>query len=141
MQNKDFYNLNISELIDLLSNLQIKETKLKKDYYTKEISKVSKDIDILLKKNKTKISAKIIRKIIFVSLSNLIVWEAKDQLISDKKNYYKILKKALQINSIRNTVTNSMMKDFNEYDFTRTRVTRFTKNEPYWKNYLKKKLK
>ena len=50
MQNKDFYNLNISELIDLLSNLQIKETKLKKDYYTKEISKVSKDIDILLKK-------------------------------------------------------------------------------------------
>ena len=93
MQNKDFYNLNISELIDLLSNLQIKETKLKKDYYTKEISKVSKDIDILLKKNKTKISAKIIRKIIFVSLSNLIVWEAKDQMISDKKNYYKILKK------------------------------------------------
>ena len=141
MQNKDFYNLNISELIDLLSNLQIKETKLKKDYYTKEISKVSKDIDILLKKNKTKISAKIIRKIIFVSLSNLIVWEAKDQMISDKKNYYKILKKALQINSIRNTVTNSMMKDFNEYDFTRTRVTRFTKNEPNWKNYLKKKLK
>ena len=63
MQNKDFYNLNISELIDLLSNLQIKETKLKKVYYTKEISKVSKDIDILLK-NKTKISAKIIRKII-----------------------------------------------------------------------------
>ena len=141
MQNKDFYNLNISELIDLLSNLQIKETKLKKDYYTKEISKVSKDIDILLKKNKTKISAKIIRKIIFVSLSNLIVWEAKDQMISDKKNYYKILKKALQINSIRNTVTNSMMKDFNEYDFTRTRVTRFTKNEPNWENYLKKKLK
>lgn len=141
MQNKDFYNLNISELIDLLSNLQIKETKLKKDYYTKEISKVSKDIDILLKKNKTKISAKIIRKIIFVSLSNLIVWEAKDQMISDKKNYYKILKKALQINSIRNTVTNSMMKDFNEYDFTRTRVTRFTKNESNWKNYLKKKLK
>ena len=141
MQNKDFYNLNISELIDLLSNLQIKETKLKKDYYTKEISKVSKDIDILLKKNKTKISAKIIRKIIFVSLSNLIVWEAKDQMISDKKNYYKILKKALQINSIRNTVTNSMMKDFNEYDFTRTIVTRFTKNESNWKNYLKKKLK
>lgn len=141
MQNKDFYNLNISELIDLLSNLQIKETKLKKDYYTKEISKVSKDIDILLKKNKTKISAKIIRKIIFVSLSNLIVWKAKDQMISDKKNYYKILKKALQINSIRNTVTNSMMKDFNEYDFTRTRVTRFTKNESNWKNYLKKKLK
>ena len=71
----------------------------------------------------------------------MIVWEAKDQMISDKKNYYKILKKALQINSIRNTVTNSMMKDFNEYDFTRTRVTRFTKNEPNWKNYLKKKFK
>ena len=34
-----------------------------------------------------------------------------------------------------------MMKDFNEYDFTRTRVNRFTKNEPNWNNYLKKKLK
>jgi hypothetical protein len=41
---KEYFNYNASELIDLMSNLQIKETKLKKIYYTKELDKVSKDI-------------------------------------------------------------------------------------------------
>ena len=44
----------MSELIDLMSNLQIKETKLNKLYYTKELGKVSKDINLILKKKKNK---------------------------------------------------------------------------------------
>jgi len=46
---KEYFNYNTSELIDLMSNLQIKETKLNKIYYTKELGKVSKDINLILK--------------------------------------------------------------------------------------------
>ena len=68
---KEYFNYNTSELIDLMSNLQIKENKLNKIYYTKELDKVSKDINLILNKKKIRINAKIIRKIIFIGISNL----------------------------------------------------------------------
>ena len=140
MNKKDFYNLNVSELIDLISNLQIKETKLNNPHFTKELNKASKDLDGLLKKKKVKVTSKIIRKIIFVSLSNLLVWESKDEMLLNQKEYYPILKKALQMNSIRNRATNSLMDDFKGTDFTRNRVSKFTNTDTLWKKHLIKKL-
>lgn len=137
---KDYFNYNVSELIDLMSNLQIKETKLNKMYYTKELSKVSKDINLILKKKKIKINAKIIRKIIFIGISNLLVWEYKDMMLSNKKKYNKILKKALEINSIRNSATNSLMIDFKENETIKKRNVDFTKKDLNWVKYLKKKI-
>ena len=137
---KEYFNYNVSELIDLMSNLQIKETKLKKIYYTKKLSKISKDIDLILNKKKIKISAKIIRKIIFIGISNLLVWEYKDMMLNDKKHYNKILKKALEINSIRNSITNSLMLDFKENEITKKRVVDFMKKEIDWIKYIKKKI-
>lgn len=137
---KEYFNYNLSELIDLMSNLQIKETKLKKIYYTKKLSEISKDIDLILNKKKIKISAKIIRKIIFIGISNLLVWEYKDIMLNDKKHYNKILKKALEINSIRNSITNSLMLDFKENEITKKRVVDFMKKEIDWIKYIKKKI-
>ena len=137
---KEYFNYNVSELIDLMSNLQIKETKLKKIYYTKKLSEISKDIDLILNKKKIKISAKIIRKIIFIGISNLLVWEYKDMMLNDKKHYNKILKKALEINSIRNSITNSLMLDFKENEITKKRVVDFMKKEIDWIKYIKKKI-
>ena len=137
---KEYFNYNVSELIDLMSNLQIKETKLKKIYYTKELTKISKDIDLILNKKKIKISAKIIRKIIFIGISNLLVWEYKDMMLNDKKHYNKILKKALEINTIRNSITNSLMLDFKENEITKKRVVDFMKKEIDWIKYIKKKI-
>ena len=137
---KDYFNYNVSELIDLMSNLQIKETKLNKMYYTKELGKVSKDINLILKKKKIKINAKIIRKIIFIGISNLLVWEYKDIMLRNKKNYNKILKKALEINSIRNSTTNSLMIDFKENETIKKRNVDFTKKDLNWVKYLKKKI-
>lgn len=137
---KEYFNYNVSELIDLMSNLQIKETKLKKIYYTKELTKISKDIDLILNRKKIKISAKIIRKIIFIGISNLLVWEYKDMMLNDKKHYNKILKKALEINTIRNSITNSLMLDFKENEIIKKRVVDFTKKELNWVKYLKKKI-
>tara|TARA_Y100000022_G_C12920562_1_gene226990 strand:- start:13 stop:438 length:426 start_codon:yes stop_codon:yes gene_type:complete len=140
MKNKDFYNLNISELIDLISNFQIKETKLNNQHFSKELNKASKDLEKLLKKKKIRVTSNIIRKIIFVSMTNLLVWESKDEMLLNKKKYYPILKKALQMNSIRNATTNSLMDDFKESDLTRNRVVKFTKTDPLWKKFLIKKL-
>lgn len=137
---KEYYNFNISELIDLLSNLQIKETKFLKSSYTKELKKVLDDIDLILKNKKIKVSGKILRKIIFIGMSNLLVWEYKDNMLTDKKNYNNILKKALRLNSIRNNTTNSLMKDFNEFNLTKKRITEFTKKDLKWVSFLKNKI-
>ena len=136
---KEYFNYNTSELIDLMSNLQIKETKLNKIYYTKELDKVSKDINLILNKKKIRINAKIIRKIIFIGISNLLVWEYKDIMLNNKKQYSRILKKALEINSVRNSITNSLMLDFKENEVMKKRNVDFTKKDLHWVKYLKKK--
>jgi hypothetical protein len=137
---KEYFNYNTSELIDLMSNLQIKETKLNKIYYTKELDKVSKDINLILNKKKIRINAKIIRKIIFIGISNLLVWEYKDIMLNNKKQYSRILKKALEINSVRNSITNSLMLDFKENEVIKKRNVDFTKKDLNWVKYLKKKI-
>lgn len=124
----------------MMTNLQIKETKIKKNIYTNEINLISRDIDLVLKKKKKKLNAKIIRKIIFLSISNLIVWEYKDAMLKKRKKYYSILRDAMYINSIRNSVTNSMMIDFKENELAKNKITKFTKKDPIWVKYLKKKL-
>ncbi|MDA7442176.1 hypothetical protein N8743_02020 [Candidatus Pelagibacter ubique] len=123
-----------------MSNLQIKETKLNKIYYTKELDKVSKDINLILNKKKIRINAKIIRKIIFIGISNLLVWEYKDIMLNNKKQYSRILKKALEINSVRNSITNSLMLDFKENEVIKKRNVDFTKKDLNWVKYLKKKI-
>ncbi len=137
---KEYFNYNTSELIDLMSNLQIKETKLNKIYYTKELGKVSKDINLILSKKKIRINAKIIRKIIFIGISNLLVWEYKDMMLNNKKHYSRILKKALEINSVRNSITNSLMLDLKENEVIKKRNVDFTKKDLNWVKYLKKKI-
>ena len=61
-------------------------------------------------------------------------------MLTDKKNYNRILKKALRINSIRNITTNSLMKDFKEFNLTKKRITEFTKKDQKWVTFLKNKL-
>ena len=90
---KEYYNFNVSELIDLLSNLQIKETKFLKSSYTKELKNVLADMDLIFRDKKIRLTGKILRKIIFVGMSNLLVWEFKDLMLTDKKNYNRIQKK------------------------------------------------
>ena len=136
---KEYYNFNVSELIDLLSNLQIKD-KVLKSSYTKELKNVLADMDLIFRDKKIRLSGKILRKIIFVGMSNLLVWEFKDMMLTDKKNYNRILKKALRINSIRNITTNSLMKDFKEFNLTKKRITEFTKKDQKWVTFLKNKL-
>ena len=61
-------------------------------------------------------------------------------MLSNKKKYNKILKKALEINSIRNSITNSLMIDLKENQIIKKRNVDFTKKDLNWVKYLKKKI-
>lgn len=61
-------------------------------------------------------------------------------MLRNKKHYNKILKKALEINSIRNSTTNSLMIDFKENETIKKRNVDFTKKDLNWVKYLKKKI-
>ena len=138
MKNKE-YNYNISELVDLLTNTQIKEVKFSnKSQYTNQIKQITKELDFSLKKKKIKLTPQIMRKIMFVGIANLLVWEIKDQMLINKNAYYDLLEKALEINVIRNSVTNSMMKNFNEFEFSRNRFTELRKKNKKWVTELMK---
>ena len=116
------YEPNISELIDILSILQIKEVKA-------------------IKNNQTKLDSKFIRKIFLVGIINLLVWQLKDNMLVESKNYNKYLKKALELNTIRNAAFNIMMKNFNEFDKTRMRNETLGKTNRKWHKFLLKIVK
>ena len=135
MNNKSSnYDYLISELIDLLSIMQIKEIKFnnKRKIYSKQMKNISVDINKLIRNKKIYINGEIIRKIAFVGISNLLVWELKDLMLSNKKDYDKFLQKALELNIIRNKIFNTMMIDFNEFDETRKRNEILNKRKRKW---------
>ena len=131
---KQQYDLNISELIDLMSILQIKEVKsIKANKKMKsQLKNLRKDLKILLKNQNRNLESKMIRKIFIVGITNLLVWELKDLMLIEKNKYNKFLKKALELNTIRNSVFNIMMKDFNEFEKTRLRTEILTKKNRKW---------
>ena len=135
MNNKSSnYDYLISELIDLLSIMQIKEIKFnnKRKIYSKQMKDISVDINKLIRNKKIDINGEIIRKIAFVGISNLLVWELKDLMLSNKKDYDRFLQKALELNIIRNKIFNTMMIDFNEFDETRKRNEILNKRKRKW---------
>ena len=137
------YEHNISELIDILSILQIKEVKVfkNKQNIKKQIKNARSDLKILLKNNQTKLDSKMIRKIFLVGIINLLVWQLKDNMLIEEKNYNKYLKKALELNTIRNAAYNIMMKNFNEFDETRMRNETLGKINRNWHKFLIKRVK
>ena len=137
------YQPNISELIDMLSILQIKEVKSKKNLKNikNQISNIKDNLNFLLKRKKNKLNSKMIRKIFLVSIINLLVWQLKDDMLLETKKYNKYLKKALELNTIRNSVFNLMMKNFDEFDETRIRTETLCKTNRNWHKILIKSVK
>ena len=137
------YEPNISELIDILSILQIKEVKVFKDKkdINKQIRNVRSDLKKLLKNNQINLDSKMIRKIFLVGIINLLVWQLKDDMLIEPKKYNKYLKKALELNTIRNAAYNIMMKNFNEFDETRMRNETLGKINRNWHKFLIKRVK
>ena len=101
----------LSELVDRLSIVQLKEVFITehKDEYSKEISDIVHDIQVLLDENNGKITAETIRAIVVLSQMNLHIWH-------NESNYRKGIKDGNNLelthglNGIRNVAKNKIQE-------------------------------
>jgi hypothetical protein len=108
--NKRKYLPTLSELIDRLSIVQLKEVFITdhKDEYAKEISQICHDIDILLKQGE-EITSETVRAIVVLSQMNLHIWHNETNYrngIKDGNN----LELTHGLNGIRNTAKNKIQE-------------------------------
>jgi hypothetical protein len=110
MSNNRKYLPTLSELIDRLSIVQLKEVFIAdhKTEYAREIADICHDIDILLPESKS-IDADLIRSIVVLSQMNLHIWH-------NESNYRKGIKDGNNLelthglNGIRNTAKNKIQE-------------------------------
>lgn len=101
----------LSELIDRLSIVQLKEVFIKdhKDEYSIEIQDIVHDIQMILDSQKNEITAETIRAIVVLSQMNLHIWH-------NESNYRKGIKDGNNLelthglNGIRNTAKNKIQE-------------------------------
>lgn len=102
-----------AELIDRLTVDQIKEVLLPdiKITVVDEMEKLCHDVDMLIEERELKLSSRIIRIIIALSQLNLHIWGLKDQMQEGTVPYDEQLKKAHQLNGIRNQLKNILLQE------------------------------
>ena len=102
-----------AELIDRLAVDQIKEVLLPeiKTTVADEMEKLCHDVDLLVEERELKLSSRIIRIIIALSQLNLHIWQLKDQMQEGTEHYDEQLKKAHQLNGIRNQLKNILLQE------------------------------
>jgi hypothetical protein len=102
-----------AELIDRLTVDQIKEVLLPEIKITvaDEMEKICHDVDLLIEGRELKLSSRMIRIIIALSQLNLHIWQLKDQMQEDSAHYDEQLKKAHQLNGIRNQLKNILLQE------------------------------
>jgi len=109
--NKRKYLPTLSELVDRLSIVQLKEVFIPehKEEYAKEISEITHDIQLLLDEQDGKVTAETIRAIIVLSQMNLHIWH-------NESNYRKGIKDGNNLelthglNGIRNVAKNRIQE-------------------------------
>ena len=105
----------MSELIDRLTVTQIKENLLgdkSGDFYT-EIKKLINDIDLIVSEKKVPLSGRLIRAVVMISQINLHIWRNKERMQENLGNdieYLFYLKKAHQMNGVRNLLKNYLLE-------------------------------
>lgn len=109
--NKRKYLPTLSELVDRLSIVQLKEVFITdhKEEYGKEIAEITHDIQLLLDEQDGKVTAETIRAIIVLSQMNLHIWH-------NESNYRKGIKDGNNLelthglNGIRNVAKNRIQE-------------------------------
>ena len=101
----------LSELIDRLSIVQLKEVKLldHKEEYAQEIKDIVHDIQLILEETKGEITAETIRAIIVLAQMNTHIWYNESNVRSGKEGP-NMLALTHGINGIRNTAKNKIQE-------------------------------
>jgi hypothetical protein len=136
------YKIPVADLIDKLTVDHIKQFKLKKFEGDLEnnIKNILEDIEVVLKEKNILLDYKIIRPLIILAQINLHIWNLKDEMEKDSKNYDNLLKLAHQLNGTRNKIKNELLKIFKEDSFSNQRSNFSTDGLEDWSvNELSKK--
>jgi hypothetical protein len=136
------YKIPVADLIDKLTVDHIKQFKFKKFEGDLEsnIKNILEDIEVALKEKNIFLDYKIIRPLIILAQINLHIWNLKDEMEKDEKNYDNLLKLAHQLNGTRNKIKNELLKIFKEDGFSNQRSNFSTDGLEDWSvNKLLKK--
>lgn len=136
------YKIPIADLIDKLTVDHIKQFKFKKFEGDLEnnIKNILEDIEVVLKEKNILLDYKIIRPLVILAQINLHIWNLKDEMEKDDKNYDNLLKLAHQLNGTRNKIKNELLKIFKEDGFSNQRSNFSTDGLEDWSvNELLKK--
>jgi hypothetical protein len=104
----------MSELIDRLTVTQIKQNLLgdATGDFTAEIARLINDINLIIEEKDIALSGELIRAIVMMSQINLHIWQNKDFMQENLENeplYLSYLKKAHQMNGVRNLLKNYVL--------------------------------
>jgi len=104
----------LSEIIDRMTVTQIKLNLLEngKVDFKSELQRLSNDIDIILGEKNIPASSELIYSIVMLSQLNLHIWQNKDEMQLNLENepiYLSLLKRAHQLNGLRNQIKNRIL--------------------------------
>lgn len=107
-----YFVLPFAELVDRLSVDQIKEVLFDEGVsdIRSEITDICNDLDQIITNHNLSLSSQIIRVIIALSQLNVHIWNLKDQMNDDVSRYDELLKRAHQLNGIRNQLKNALLE-------------------------------
>lgn len=107
-----YFVLPFAELVDRLSVDQIKEVLFDEGVsdIRSEITDICNDLDQIITNHNLSLSSQIIRVIIALSQLNVHIWNLKDRMNDDVSRYDELLKRAHQLNGIRNQLKNALLE-------------------------------
>lgn len=105
-----------ADLIDRLSICQLKQIFLSehKETYTKEISDIIHDLNLIIKEKEITINGKMIRQILMIMLTNRYIWENESKARKGKTQDLLLLKHTHSINGVRNNAKNIISQEIGE---------------------------
>ena len=137
-KNRKQFQLSFAELVDRLSIDQIKMIMLPRlrKSMSREVAQIAHDLEIIMKAKKIKLSAALIGKVISLTQINLHIWNLKEKMQEDKKQYTKFLKRAHQLNGIRNRIKNSLLKEERNFSQANIRTNAEVDSLKGWEDYF-----
>jgi len=126
--------MDLSELLDNLTINQIKEVKLAKYHrsYSEEMRNIMADLELIIKKKRVKLTARLIRLLVVLSQINLHIWQAKEIMINEPSRFKESMKLGHQLNGIRNQVKNLIIEEVSSGDSVRKKTNINTDNLKGW---------
>jgi hypothetical protein len=129
------FQIPLTDLIDLLTITQIKETLLGSEdsqRASQDLATIAADLGALLAQRPVAVSGRVLRLVALLAETNLQVWLNKDRMQSEPERYEALLEYAQELNGLRNHVRNLLMRLLGEWEPSRERATFLSDRADRW---------